>query len=254
MSHRISERQAPPGEAHGARLLSLNVLNRNFGRIVASLIVAPLAGALATLAAQAQDAGSITVLDRHTVAFERADDDGRAPSGELRLTLAYLDGSGWAADTIVAAIAQSARILRQCGVSLRQTELVRISAPDRYRHFQTQLSRELARTLPLPKPTIYFVAGTRQRPAFDAEAIGRANSRTRLELADTVWVTYGTRDLAIAIAHELAHVLMDSGEHSDDPRNLMRADTTPERTQLTDAQCARLRGTAIANGLLQPLR
>lgn len=234
--------------------MSLNLPYRISGLILASLILAPLAGALAALAAQAQDAGSITVLDRHTVAFERADDDGRAPSSELRLTLAYLDGSGWSADTILAAIAQSARILRQCGVSLRQAELVRISAPDRYRHFQTQVSRELARALPLPKPAIYFVVGTRQRPAFDAEAIGRANSRTRPELTDTVWVTYGARDLPIAIAHELAHVLMDSGEHSDDPGNLMRADTDPENPQLTDAQCARLRGTAIANGLLQPLR
>lgn len=166
----------------------------------------------------------------------------------------YLHGSGWAAATIIAAIAQSAQILGQCGISLAQAELVRISAPDRYSYLQTQVSRELARALPLPKPAIYFVVGTRQRPAFDAEAIGRANSRTRPELTNTVWVTYGIRDLPIAIAHELAHVLMDSGEHSDDPQNLMRADTAPDKTQLTDAQCARLRGTGIANGLLQPLR
>jgi hypothetical protein len=103
----------------------------------------------------------------------------------------------------------------------------------------------------LHKPTVYFVSGTRQRPAFDAEAIGRGNSRTRPELADTIWVTRGTRDLGIAIAHELAHVLMDSGEHSEAPSNLMREDTGPENTDLTDAQCARMRAAALANDLVR---
>ena len=202
---------------------------------------------LATFAAQAQEA--ITILERREIALDPVP----ASSGyELRLTLAYLEGTGWTPETIVGAAKENARILEQCGVALKAAELVRIGAPARFRDFLTLLSRELAAALQLGKPTIYFVAGTRQRPAFDAEAIGRGNSRTRPELADSVWITRGTRDLGIALAHELAHVLMDSGEHSDVIGNLMRDGTAPNNTQITEAQCARLRDTGMANGLLRP--
>lgn len=60
------------------------------------------------------------------------------------------------------------------------------------------------------------------------------------------------RDLPFALAHELAHVLSDSGEHSEEPRNLMRAATSPENTRLSEAQCRRLRERGAANGLLAP--
>ncbi len=193
---------------------------------------------------------TITVLERQAVPAGQSAGSG---SHGFSLTLAYLEGTGWARDEILSAVAQAARILGQCGLALEQAELALIGAPARYRDF-SQASRELVRALPLAKPAVYFVAGTRQRPAFDAEAIGRGNSRTRPELADTVWVTRGTRDLGIALAHELVHVLMDSGEHSEDAGNLMREETAAENTLLSHAQCARLRETATANGLLQPRR
>jgi hypothetical protein len=138
-------------------------------------------------------------------------------------------------------------------VALARAELMLIAAPARYRDFHTPDSRELARTLQLPKPTIYFVADTRQQPAFEAEAIGRGNSGTRPELRDTVWVTRSARDIEIVVAHELAHVLMDSGAHSEEPENLMREDTTLGNRRLSAAQCMRLRETATANDLLKPV-
>ena len=193
---------------------------------------------------------SIAILDRHALAIERG---AVAPSHRLALVLAYFEDS-WRPETIRSALRKGARILAQCGVEIAKAELVRLDAPARYRAFDTPTSRELARALALPKPTIYFVAGTRQQPAFDAEAVGRGNSATRPELRDTVWVARGARDLGIVLAHELAHVLMDSGGHSQEPGNLMREDTAPENTSLSAAQCARLRETAAANGLLQPAR
>jgi len=117
--------------------------------------------------------------------------------------------------------------------------------------FSTPAARELARTYPVARPAVYLVRDTRSRPAFDAEAIGRGNSRTRPEIADTVWMTAAARDPGIALAHELAHVLMDSGEHSEEPGNLMRDETSARNTSLSAAQCARLRETGRANGLLK---
>lgn len=206
---------------------------------------------LAALPAHAQGPDSIAVLERRQIALEPVPE---SPGHDLRLTLAYLQGTGWTPDAIIVAAQESARILRQCGVALKSAELVRITTPIRFHDFLTPVSRELAATLQLGKPTVYFVSETLQRPAFDAEAIGRGNSRTRPELADTVWVTRATRDLGIVLAHELAHVLMDSGEHSDEPGNLMREDTTPRNTRLSDGQCARLRGKGSENGLLVPPR
>jgi|SRR6185295_9267773 len=203
------------------------------------------------LPAHAHDAGQFTVLERREIGLEAAP---TAPAQVLRLSLAYFKDGGWSPDSIIAAVRRSAQILRQCGIVLTQAELVLLDAPERYRYYLTPLSRELARAVPLRKPAVYFVIDSRQQPAFDAEAIGRGNSRSRPELADTVWVTRGTRDPGIALAHEIAHVLMDSGEHSDEPGNLMRDETSPESTLFSPAQCARLRKTGTANALLDPPR
>jgi len=170
----------------------------------------------------------------------------------LRLTLVHFAGGSWQEHEIQAAAAQASRILAQCGIVTGGTTLVRADVEARFRHFHTPTSRELARHLRPKAPAIYFVDGTRQNPAFDAEAIGRGNSRSRPELRDTVWVVRGARDLNVVLAHELAHVLMDSGEHSQEPGNLMREETTPANTRLSDAQCLRLRETGSAHGLLSP--
>jgi hypothetical protein len=169
----------------------------------------------------------------------------------LQLTLVYFAGGSWREDEIVAAATQAAGILGQCAITTGKIDVVRVDDEPRFRLFHTPTSRELARKLRPRTPAIYFVDGTRQDPAFDAEAVGRGNSRSRPELRDTVWVVHGARDLEIAIAHELAHVLMDSGEHSDEPGNLMRDETAPGSTRLTNAQCERLRATGAANGLLR---
>jgi hypothetical protein len=44
---------------------------------------------------------------------------------------------------------------------------------------------------------------------------------------------------------------MDSGEHSEEPGNLMRDETSAGSTVLSAAQCTRLRDTGRANGLLR---
>jgi hypothetical protein len=170
----------------------------------------------------------------------------------LRLTLVHFAGGAWTREAILDVSGQAAKILAQCGIASAEPELLSIEAEPRFRVFHTPAARELARRLQPGRPAVFFVDATLQRPAFDAEAIGRGNSRTRPELADTVWIVRDARDPGVALAHELAHVLMDSGEHSEEPGNLMREETAPASTRLTEAQCARLRDTAAANGLLRP--
>jgi hypothetical protein len=169
----------------------------------------------------------------------------------LRLAVVALEGSGWTRERAEGVLSEAGTILAQCGVALERPEIAVIAVPPNLMDFSTPAARELARTHPVARPAVYLVRDTRARPAFDAEAIGRGNSRTRPEIADTVWMTAATRDPGIALAHELTHVLMDSGEHSDEAGNLMRDETSPRNKALSAAQCKRLRDKGRANGLLK---
>ena len=171
----------------------------------------------------------------------------------LRLELAMLRGTRWSPGVILDSVKRAATILSQCGIRIESARLHEFAGPRRYRYLSTPDSREFARRAGLRKPAIFFVDDTRMDPAFEAEAIGRANARARPEMADTVWITSDTRDLPIALAHELVHVLANSGEHSSLPGNLMREQTTPFNAKLAREQCSAIVSAAQANGLLDRL-
>ncbi len=202
-----------------------------------------------TTGAHAAAAVPFTIESRNTIS-DLASQTSAASELALHLSVANIDR--WNDREVIAALRSAAKILAQCEIRITGAELLQITVPETHRHFDTPRSRELARALALPKPTLYFTAGTRQLPAFDAEAIGRSNSRSRPELRDTVWIARGARDLGQVIAHELAHVLMDSGGHDNSPGNLMAEETSPQNTQLNAAQCAQMRSTGTRNGLLRP--
>lgn len=168
-------------------------------------------------------------------------------------TLAYFIGTQWEPQKLQAMIRQAAGILLQCGLYMPRVEVTVLDGPELFRYYDRDTAEELVQHAPLPKPTVYFVRDTLQRPAYDAEAIGKTNGAARPALMYTVWVTEAIKDPGISLAHELAHVLMDSGEHVELPRNLMRADTSPDNTELTSDQCERIRNGAVANELVKPL-
>lgn len=172
---------------------------------------------------------------------------------ELDLTLVTFLQGHWDGKAIFAAARQAAEILAQCGVRTASVQLRIIDAPRHYRFYFTPVSRRLARALPLPRPVAYFADDTLNQPAFDAEAIGRGNSRSRPELEGSVWLTHGIREPGVALAHELVHVLMDSGEHSQQAGNLMRTETAAANIQLDTMQCARITSMGAQQGLLKPL-
>jgi len=171
----------------------------------------------------------------------------------LHLEMAMLRGTRWAPGAVLDTVKRAAGILAQCGIRIELARLHEFDGPRRYRYLSTPDSREFARRTGLRKPAIFFVDDTRMEPAFEAESVGRTNARSRPEMTDTVWITSGTRDLPVALAHELVHVLANSGAHSSLPRNLMREQTTPLNTTLAPSQCSTIVSTAHANGLLDRL-
>jgi hypothetical protein len=173
-------------------------------------------------------------------------------SHHLKLYVHTFRGTRWSSQEVVDAVIGAARLLAQCGVSLSTVELRVVDAPTRFQYYHTPTSRELLQKIDTLKPAVFFVQDTRNDPAFDAEAIGFANALRRPELVNTVWVAHGARDLPYALAHELVHVLSDSGDHTSEPGNLMRDETAPENTRLNPTQCDLMRTRGEANGLLQP--
>jgi len=171
----------------------------------------------------------------------------------LRLEIAMLRGTRWSPGVILDTVKRAAPILAQCGIRIDSAQLHEFTGPRRYRYLSTPDSREFARRAGLRKPAVFFVDDTRMEPAFEAEAIGRANARARPEMTDTVWITRETRDLPVALADELVHVLANSGNHSSLPGNLMREQTTPFNTKLVREQCTAIVAAAQANGLLDRL-
>ncbi len=167
------------------------------------------------------------------------------------LTAIVIEDTGWQTTDAQQALTQALPILAQCGIAPQRIKLIRVSTPAGYRDLAPQTARHLTSLLAPARPALFFVRNTRMRPAFEAEAFGLGNTRTRPELVHTVWVTRGAPDLPETLAHELFHVIANSGEHSSDDTNLMYDHTAPGRRRLTHAQCTTLREAGLKSRLLR---
>jgi hypothetical protein len=180
-------------------------------------------------------------------------DSKRTFTHELSLTLVYFVRTSWDFARLEHTLKHAAEILSQCSIYIPRAELHMLRGPEMFLYFTESNAKQLASRLSFPRPTVYFVRDTLKTDAYQAEAIGRGNSPTRPILTNTVWMTEGIRDAGIGLAHEIAHVLMDSGEHVDLPQNVMRADTSPENIKFTGTQCEMIRRVGMEGELLKPL-
>lgn len=177
-----------------------------------------------------------------------------ASSHELvPLTLVWLEAAGWSLESLPAAVARAAAILGQCGVRFGPVQVELWRLPSRMRYYHTRNALELMQRLGVASPAVWFVRDTLQQPAFDAEAIGRSNARGRPALMNTLWMTAHLEHPGVALAHELYHVLANTGTHVPERDNLMHADTSPEGVRLGDWQCDRMKEVGGAFGLVKPL-
>mgnify|MGYP003694554987 CR=1 FL=1 len=109
-----------------------------------------------------------------------ANADALGASHALSISLHTFAGSRWSQKEIRAAVVDATGLLAQCGVILSRAELCVVEAPRRFHFYSTPVSRDLLRRLPVSKPAVSFVEDTHNRPAYDAEAIGRGNAAARL--------------------------------------------------------------------------
>ena len=161
-----------------------------------------------------------------------------------------MTNAGWPVERVEEVMRTAADILTQCDIGLVAGELAVIDGPERYRYFHTRISSQLIAELAPPKPAILFLKDTLQPMAFGAEAIGEANSAGRPALRHTVWMTSHVADPGVSLAHELVHLLLNTGTHSVESDNLMREDSHVGGRRLTPTQCQAMREIGVAQGLL----
>ena len=159
----------------------------------------------------------------------------------IALDIVILDGSGRRISEIHRATARAAQILAQCEVSVDRAALRIVEAPRRYRHLHDVWSPRLVQRLDPVRPAVFFVDDTLRETPFEAEAFGGGNSSRFPVMRDTVWITRDVVEVGVVLAHELYHVLANSGRHESDPDNLMHETTDGTNTRLDDWQCERLR-------------
>ncbi len=203
------------------------------------------------------EAGDVTVLSGKSIEKKALYPKNAYPEGveqTLAVSMVVLDGTAWSEPLLESMAADAAQILSQCGLGLSEIRLYRVKAPRRLSYFNDWHANALVSKLEIPRPAVFFVRDTLQQIMFDAEAIGHSNSRSRPSLVDTVWMTEAVGHSGVALAHELFHVLADSGSHSDDPDNLMYAETLGVNTRLSEGQCMQMRRIGTAFGHLKPLR
>ena len=159
----------------------------------------------------------------------------------------------WIRARIDAALRTMGSILAQCGLRFDSVSISRVAVPDYLKDLATGTARTLfdavRRTGPTRRATVVFARDTQMQIAYDGEAFGRSNTRGRPWLQDSVWLTLPIEDTGIALAHELFHVLANSGAHSYQAGNLMQASTDSASSQLNPQQCNDVRSQAQRNNL-----
>jgi len=174
----------------------------------------------------------------------------------FRLSLDLLQlAPQWSTTRMRQALQQAYQILAQCDIGPGNVAAFAVQADDYLLDLSTGSARSLLEATairqPVPRhPVVVFARDTHMQAAYLGEAFGLGNTRRRPWLANSVWLMHDVDDAGIALAHELYHVLVNSGAHVEDRPNLMQPDTHPESTELTPLQCRQAQSVGVANGLL----
>ncbi len=171
---------------------------------------------------------------------------------ELPLDVMILDEQ-WGEQEVSEVLEQAQTLLIDCGIRFADVQLRQISAPDYLRDLETGASRTLMDAVRFSgaerRVAVVFSRDTRMSTPFDAEAFGKGNTRARPWLTDSVWLTLALQDRDIALAHELFHVLSNSGHHVQTRGNLMLNRTTGNNRTLEPEQCELARSHSLYAGL-----
>lgn len=169
--------------------------------------------------------------------------------------------AGWSDDDLRESIAKANTIYEQCGISLTVDSVISLQGDDYLQDLSSGNALTLSRALNKlaggnsGAVRVFFARDTNMLQPYDANAFGMGNTRNRPWMTNSLWLTQALRtdeydDTHLALAHELFHIVVNSGEHTKEPGNLMQVRTDANNVQLTPAQCATAVETGLANQLL----
>jgi len=196
----------------------------------------------------AEDTLEVKLIGVQTLTREKpVEPDSEQRTYKLPLSVFVLH-EDWSKELVRNSLLKAENILAQCNIAFISVTISELSIPSYLRDLETGSSRTLISALNNDntefKPIkIFYARNTRMLTPFDGEAFGRGNTRRRPWLQDSVWLMNGIEDTGIALAHELFHVLSNSGEHIQSADNLMQTRTSPGNTAIDSLQC----NTAINN-------
>jgi hypothetical protein len=168
----------------------------------------------------------------------------------LSLDILILD-ERWSRQRIEHALQQAYQILAQCAVIPGEISIHAVKGDDYLRDLSTGSASTLLEAVGSANTTLVFARDTRMQAQYLGEAFGLGNTRRRPWLANSVWLMLDVEDAGIALAHELYHVIANSGAHVEGVANLMQARTRPESLVLTIDQCQLAQVKGVDNQLLQ---
>lgn len=169
---------------------------------------------------------------------------------ELSLSIVRLEDSGWRDADIPVMTNELRAIFSQCKIGLSEVRYYTLQVAPRLLDFDAMTAHTLTEQIDVSTPTVYLVRDTLRRPAYDGEAFGQANTQRLPWLRDSVWLTAGMTEPGAGLAHELFHVLTNSGAHVAEQGNLMQERTQPGVSYLSDMQCRQAIERGSASGLL----
>lgn len=195
----------------------------------------------------------LTVLDERQWLLDTdliGDTDYRAL--EVPMDALVLD-EGWSDTRVDEALSSAANILSQCGLLMNEVRVQRVEVPDYLKDLSGNSSRTtmngLRRSGQHRRITVVFARDTVMQDPYEGEAFGLGNTRNRPWLQDSVWLVSAIQDDALALAHELFHVLANSGAHVDNSLNLMSEKTSVKGVALFPGQCELARSHALSRNL-----
>ena len=157
----------------------------------------------------------------------------------------------WSRQRVEQAVRQAFEILAQCEVVAGPVSIHAIDGEEYLGDLSTGNAHTLLTAAGGAHSTVVFARGTRMREEYLGEAFGIGNTRMRPWLTNSVWLMLDVDDAGIALAHELYHVIANSGAHVEGVPNLMQPRTRPESLDLTAQQCRLARDNGLTNQLLQ---
>lgn len=188
-------------------------------------------------------------IQSHASAVTPQQEDSDYVELHLPLDVLVLDDR-WTTSRIETVLDSAREPLRQCGVTVTNVNARRFVGPDYLRDLSTGTAKTIMDAASTTRATVVFARDTRMDVPFTGEAFGVGNTRDRPWLRHSVWMTEDIKDPGLALAHELVHVLSNSGDHVQDAGNLMAERTQPGQDRLNQRQCLQLRETGKNLALL----